>query len=153
MFFHFTIFSVKCNAQPIAKVEMSRQCLLNVFINTTTRRSKTSHDRRKHSCCVKCVIHSWCHCCCWYYSFAHHIFLCLNGFFSVATYVCIKVDDIFIVSLVIVVVYIAVLKCQQSSPIPGGCNSWLIMILFFPMLLLLLLLLLLRLLLLFIIVL
>ena len=44
-------------------------------------------------------------------------------FFAVATYVFIKYDDIFIVSFVIVVVYIVVLKCQQSSPIPGGCNS------------------------------
>ena len=47
----------------------------------------------------------------------------LKCFFSVATYVCIKVDDIVIVSFVIVVVYIVVLKCQQSSPISGGCNS------------------------------
>ena len=49
--------------------------------------------------------------------------MCFNVFFAVATYVCIKVDDIVIVSFVIVVVYIVVLKCQQSSPIPGGCNS------------------------------
>ena len=49
--------------------------------------------------------------------------LCLNVFFAVATYVFIEYDDIVIVSFVIVVVYIVVLKCQQSSPIPGGCNS------------------------------
>ena len=47
----------------------------------------------------------------------------LKCFFAVATYVFIKYDDIFVVSFVIVVVYIVVLKCQQSSPIPGGCNS------------------------------